>query len=167
MDSVTEANTITLRDVEAFLYMEADLLDEWRLDEWVNLFTPICSYLVPSTDISPDSSPAENLFYIADDRHRLEQRTIRLMKKTAHAEYPRSRTRHMITNVQLRGHENDETLASCNFATYRASRGVSDVYVGQHRYRLLRESGAILIKEKRSILAQEGLRPHGRISFIV
>ncbi len=167
MDTLTEPNAITLRDVEAFFYVEADLLDEWRLEEWLKLFAPTCSYLVPSTDISPNASPAENLFYIADDRHRLEQRAIRLMKKTAHAEYPRSRTRHMISNVRLRGHENDETLASCNFTTYRANRGVSDVYVGQHRYRLLRANGTILIKEKRSILAQEGLRPHGRISFIV
>jgi hypothetical protein len=33
------ALTIHLRaEIEEFLYMEAELLDEWRLDEWLELF---------------------------------------------------------------------------------------------------------------------------------
>jgi p-cumate 2,3-dioxygenase subunit beta len=158
---------ISHRELEDFLYQEADLLDEWRLDEWVQLFTDECSYLVPSTDVSPDASPAENLFYVADNRHRLEQRVIRLMKKTAHAEYPRSRTRHLISNIRVRGEDGGHTMATCNFATYRARRGVTDTYIGHHRYRLVREGALVKIQEKRSILSQEGLRPHGRISMIV
>lgn len=161
------AGAIGHRELEDFLYAEADLLDDWRLDEWVKLFSEPCNYFVPSTDVAPDASPAENLFYVADDRHRLEQRVIRLMKKTAHAEYPRSRTRHMISNVRLHGEHDGLTDATCNFATYRARRGITDTYIGHHRYRLVRQDGVIRIKEKRTILSQEGLRPHGRISMIV
>ena len=37
-------------DVEAFLYDEAALLDAWRLDDWLALFTRDARYEVPSTD---------------------------------------------------------------------------------------------------------------------
>lgn len=161
------AASISRQVLEEFLYMEADLLDEWRLDEWIKLFTTPCAYLVPSSDISPDSSPAENLFYIADDRHRLEQRVLRLMKKTAHAEYPRSRLRHMVSNIRILGTGNGETNAVCNFATFRTNRGITDTYIGQHRYRLVLADGDIRIREKRSVLSMDALRPHGRISVIV
>jgi p-cumate 2,3-dioxygenase beta subunit len=161
------AEAITQRTVEEFLFEEADMLDEWRLHDWVGLFARQCRYLVPSTDVPGDSAPEETLFYVADDRHRLEQRVIRLMKKTAHAEYPRSRTLHMISNVRLRGETEGDTLATSNFATYRTNRSVTDTYIGQHRYRLTLEDGEMRIKEKRTVLALDGLRPHGRISMIV
>ena len=47
----------TLREeVEDFLYQEAELLDEWRLDEWAALFTEDARYVVPTTDL-PDGDP--------------------------------------------------------------------------------------------------------------
>lgn len=36
------------REVEAFLYHESELLDEWRLEEWLDLFTEDCRYDVPA-----------------------------------------------------------------------------------------------------------------------
>jgi len=37
------------REVENFLVREAALLDEWRLDDWLALFTEDARYLVPAT----------------------------------------------------------------------------------------------------------------------
>ena len=73
--------------IEDFLYLEADLLDQWRLPEWLALFTDDALYEVPCTDLPAGASPDENLFYIADDRFRLGERVKRLMKKTAHSEF--------------------------------------------------------------------------------
>ena len=36
--------------VEHFLFEEAALLDNWRLEEWLALFTEDCLYVVPTTD---------------------------------------------------------------------------------------------------------------------
>ena len=44
-------------DVEEFLYAEAALLDAWRLDDWLELFTADARYEVPSTD-RPTGEPA-------------------------------------------------------------------------------------------------------------
>ena len=88
-------------DIEEFLYREAELLDTWQLDKWLALFSDDALYHVPSIGLKPDASPDTSLFYIADDRFRLGERVARLAKKTAHAEHPRSRTRHIVSNVLI------------------------------------------------------------------
>ena len=90
--------TVTRDTVENFLYDEAELLDQWKCQEWANLFTEDCEYLVPPTD-EPEGDPKTTLFLVADDHHRLQQRAKRLMSKNAHAEYPHSRTRHMVSKT--------------------------------------------------------------------
>lgn len=153
--------------VEEFLFAEADLLDRWALAEWIQLFTQDCRYEVPSTDLDAAASADSALFLIADDWHRLNQRTIRLSKKAAHAEYPRSKIVHNISNVRILGRRDDEVQVACNFATFRTSKTVTATYVGQHRYLLKVSAEGLRIKEKRTTLALDGLRPHGRISMIV
>src|ERR1700733_8241357 len=135
--------------VEDFLFAEAELLDEWRLPEWLELFTDDAIYYVPSTDVPADSSPDKNLFYVADDRFRLSERVKRLMKRTAHAEFPHSRTRHLVSNVRIRKRSDDEIEVSSAFITYRTKDGVTDTYFGSNRYRLLPGTGTFKIKEKR------------------
>ena len=49
------------------------------------------------------ADPATSLFYIADDYVRLRERVVRLTKKEAHSEFPRSQQRHMISNVRITG----------------------------------------------------------------
>ena len=47
---MTTTNTPTLREeVEDFLFREAELLDDWLLDDWVALFTEDGRYIVPTT----------------------------------------------------------------------------------------------------------------------
>src|SRR5260221_2799400 len=87
--------------VAQFLYDEAALLDEWRLDEWLALFPPAAAqYLIPSPeDLSDD--PATTLHLVNDSMTTLAGRIDRLKSKHAHAESPRSRTRRQIANVRV------------------------------------------------------------------
>ena len=41
---------VTRVQVEDFLYLEAELLDDWALDEWLNLYTADARYVVPCTN---------------------------------------------------------------------------------------------------------------------
>lgn len=154
-------------DVEDFLFLEAELLDDWRLPEWLELFTDDAHYYVPATDLPPDASPDNNLFYIADDRYRLGERVARLMKKSAHSEQPRSKTRHLFSNVRIRERSADALEVGLAFVTYRSKDEVSDVYVGSIRYQLVARDGALRIREKRCQLDMDGLKPQGRISIIL
>ncbi len=157
----------TRLEVEDFLFLEAELLDEWRLREWLDLFTDDARYLVPPTDVSADAEPEANLFYIADDRFRLGERVTRLMKKTAHSEFPHSKTRHVVSNVRIKKVLEDEVEVSAAFITYRTKDGVTDRFVGHSRYRLAPSEAGWKIREKRCLLDHDGLRPQGRISILL
>jgi len=41
---------LTRAEVEDFLFREAALLDEWKLEEWLTLLTPDATYYVPPND---------------------------------------------------------------------------------------------------------------------
>ena len=47
--------TIARTDIEDFLFAEAELLDEWRLPEWLELFTDDAIYYVPAIDLTVDA----------------------------------------------------------------------------------------------------------------
>ncbi len=154
-------------EVERFLYLEAELLDDWRLPEWLELFLPEGHYLVPSNDL-PDGDPGKDLFLVQDDRFLLEQRINSLMKRSAHAEYPHSRTRRMITNV-LAGTDPDGRIwVRANFAVFRMRSGAFDTYVGHYRHLLERDEGGDLkYLVRRCVLDLDALRPHGKVSIIL
>jgi uncharacterized membrane protein YeaQ/YmgE (transglycosylase-associated protein family) len=82
------------KDREEFLIHEAALLDEWRLEEWLELMAPDARYLVPPLD-APDADHRDTLFLIADDRRTLASRARQLLSGITWAENPRSRTRRL------------------------------------------------------------------------
>jgi p-cumate 2,3-dioxygenase beta subunit len=152
--------------VEQFLYAEAALLDEWRLDEWVELFTEDARYVIPSTD-HPETDPRETLGLVNDDIVRLRGRVERLKSRRAHREFPWSRTRRLVTNVRVLGAEGDDVLVTASFLVYRIRGGQMDPLVGQYQYRLVRVDGALRIRQRRVQLDLEALSPHGTVSIIV
>ena len=153
-------------DAEDFLIHEAALLDSWRLLEWADLFTDDGEYLVPATD-DPEGKAGKSLFLIYDDRHRLGERAKRLLKPTAHAESPHSRTRHMISNV-VTGEAADGTIpVTCNFVVFRSRMEVTNIYPGHAEYRLVRKDDGFRIRSKKAVLDVDALRPHGKISIIL
>jgi p-cumate 2,3-dioxygenase beta subunit len=160
-------DNLSRSEAEDFLYREAALLDSWRLMEWAELFTDDGEYLVPSTD-EPDGDPATTLFLIYDDRHRLNERAKRLLKKTAHAEFPHSRTRRIIGNVVVQAPRDTIVPVTCNFVVYRSRLEKSDVYPGHSIYDLvLGGPHGIRIRRKRAVLDTETLRPQGKVSIIL
>lgn len=158
--------TISIEQATALLYQEAELLDQWKLREWAALFTEDGQYLIPPTD-KPEGKPGEVLFLVYDDRHRLEQRAERLLKKTAHAEYPRSRTRRLISNIQVKGTDNGLTRVVCNFVVYRSREDRVDVYPGHALYDVREEGGDLRISMKRAVLDTETLRTQNKLSIIL
>ena len=72
------------------------MLDEWKLKEWAALFSSKGTYVIPPIG-SPNADFRKSLFLVHDDRARLEQRALRLLKREAHVEYPHSQL--FITSV--------------------------------------------------------------------
>jgi p-cumate 2,3-dioxygenase subunit beta len=161
-----DAAPFTVREIEYFLIEEAALLDEWRLEEWLELMAPDARYLVPPLDM-PDADHRDTLFLIADDRRTLASRVRQLLSGTTWAENPRSRTRRLITNVRLLAADGVEARATANFAVWRFQHEQADVYVGRYLNVLVRGASGLLFRERRAVLDLETLRPHGKLSFIL
>ena len=166
-NDIVRANAVSRAAVEDFLYHEAALLDEWRLDEWLALLTPDAVYRVPSND-APDGDATVALHIIADDMARLEARVKRLQSRNAHAEFPHSRTRRMISNVRLLAQDNGTVEATANFVVYRFRReGNVREYVGSYAYKLRAADGGLKIAERIVRLDAMELASLGSVSFIL
>ena len=157
---------ITREQVEDFLYMEADLLDQGRLNEWAQLLTEDATYQVPSTD-APNGDPKNTLFLVADNRSRIDSRVKRLQNEYCHVEFPRSRTSRHISNVRIVEEGGDSILVNANFVIYRMRYEIMDTYVGKYEHRFVLEKGQLKIKDRKSILALESLRPQSKVSIII
>ena len=163
---MTVPSNPTLREiVENFLYKEAALLDEWRLDDWANLFTEDTRYVVPTTDL-PDGDPKSDLVFIDDDIVRLRARVVRLNSRHAHREYPWSRTRRFISNVRVEEINDSEISVTSNVLVYRFRSGEGAPYVGSIDYTLRRDGDDFKIAYRRAVLDQETLSWHGAVSII-
>ncbi len=164
------SSTAFTRDsVEEFLYREAELLDDWRLPEWAELYTDDAHYDIASLD-APDplkADPGTSLFVLSDPKARIVSRAKRLMKKTAHAEYPHSKTRHLTSNVRLGANNGGEQAVRANFVVYRSKGDNTVQYMGEAHYVLVMVDGAIRIKRKRCVLDINTLVDQGRLTIIL
>jgi p-cumate 2,3-dioxygenase beta subunit len=155
----------TRTEVEDFLFREAALLDEWRLDEWLGLFEPDATYEVPTTD-RPNEDPLRAQFYVSDDHELLTARVRRLKSKHAHAENPHSRTRRLITNVRVGEPEGSSLPVFAAFLIYKIRDGNVDSFVGRYEHTLAL-GDQLRFRKRRAVLELEVLRPGGRLSFIL
>ena len=80
-------NCQPVRKLRDLFYREAALLDEWRLEEWLELLTENATYQIPPTDV-PEGDARNTLFIIADDALRIGSRVKQLLGKAAWAENP-------------------------------------------------------------------------------
>jgi p-cumate 2,3-dioxygenase beta subunit len=152
--------------IEAFLYDEAELLDNWQLMEWAALFTEDAIYRAPALD-DPSRDPANSVFLINDDLPRIKSRARQLLGETAWAENPRSMTRRLISNVRILAVEGDTIRATANFFIQRSRMERTVTYVGQYRYKLMRAGAGFKFAERIVILAQDTLRAQGVMSIII
>ena len=107
------------------------------------------------------------LFLVADDRSRIRQRVLRLMKTSAHAEYPHSRTRHQLTNIEILADDASGTRVSAYFSTHHIRQNQISLYMGQLLYTLVRLGDSLAIREKRACLDLDALQPRGALALIL
>lgn len=163
-----------VREVEQFLYREARLLDDRRFHEWLELFTDDVRYFMAGrSNRYPKSSKAiaildagryvqsdvtgdDELAILDEDKTTLAARVARLDTGMAWAEDPPSRTRHMISNVEVERCESEaEVKVYRNFLVYRSrAETEEDFYVGARQDVLRRAGGAWKIARRRLVLDQ-------------
>lgn len=161
-----ESREVTRAEVEEFLYREAQLLDEWRLDEWLTLIEPGGRLEVPTTDWAGwDATTAG--YFVADDYELIRARVKRLKSRKAHAENPHSRTHRMVSNVILLEAGAETVWITANFVIHRYRDGGAYTYVGRYEHVLKVEADGLRFRVRRAVPVMESMDPGARLSFIL
>jgi 3-phenylpropionate/cinnamic acid dioxygenase small subunit len=114
------------QEIEQFLYLEAALLDDGDYHGWLDVLADDIHYWMPTRynrtrrERHLDTSAENELAFFDDDKASLRMRVKRLDTGMAWAEDPPSRTRHLVTNVQIRPRSADgEYDVTSAFLLYR------------------------------------------------
>jgi len=136
-------------EVEAFLYREARLADEFQLDEWEALLTDDFHYWVPAGRIVGE--PSEQLSYLNDNRTRVATRIRQLKTGKRLSQLPFSPMRRVISNIEVSDHGDGEVSVTANFVIYELAAQSSRelrVWPGHVQYRLRRVDQTLRMSAK-------------------
>lgn len=153
--------------ITSFLTTEADILDEWRLEEWLGLFEPDGRYIVSPLQRLDEDPSDKNLCLISDDYGRLQARVQHFIGAATWMEQPRSRTRRLVSNLRLIEHSIDEIVAKVNFVVYQFRNYESWDFVGSTKYKLVPFGTTFRIRERTVQLDHESISKQRRISIII
>lgn len=154
-----------LADVSDFLYREADLLDERRYTEWLDLLAEDYRYSVPLRMNVPFSDVADRedtrvgteVCWFDEPKSTQELRVTQLMTGVHWAEEPVSRVSHLVTNLRLTRVDLPEVEVSGRFLVYRNRvSDETDILVGR-RTDVLRRHGDDWLLARRTLLLDQSV----------
>jgi len=167
-----ETSVETYWEVYSFLMHEAELLDERRERDWLDLFTDDAEYLMPvrvNRERGEGDGFSKEAYYFEETPGSLELRVRRLETEYAWAEDPPSRTRHFVTNVRVApGEEDDEVAVRSNLLLYRSRGSVPhhDLLSAERRDVLRKEEGQWKLKKRVILLDHSVLETHNLSIFL-
>ncbi len=164
------ARLLLKEEVEAFLYQEAELLDERRYEEWLELFTEDARYFMPMRRNVPRGEPereftreGEDVSWFDEGKDTLTRRVKQILTGVHWAEEPPSRICHLVTNVQIlharpAGPSPTELAVKSRFLLYRNRvETETDFLVGKREDLLRRMDGHWRIARRKIVLDQSVL----------
>jgi 3-phenylpropionate/cinnamic acid dioxygenase small subunit len=159
------ARLLLKEEVEAFLYHEAELLDERRYAEWLDLFTEDAHYFMPLRRNVPHDEPEReftragaDVNWFDEGKDTLSRRVQQILTGIHWAEEPPSRICHMVSNVQVLAEGLAEVTVKSRFLVYRNRvETETDFLVGKREDRLRRVNGGWKIARRKIVLDQNVL----------
>ena len=135
------------REIEEFLYNEAELLDERRYSDWIDLVADDIHYHMPIRrnvkfgDWDRENSRAGvEVSWFDEDKRTLVGRVRQLETGLHWCEEPVSRVRHMVSNVQVTQDDGDEVQVRCRFLIYKNRvQDMENLFIGKREDVLRRD----------------------------
>jgi 3-phenylpropionate/cinnamic acid dioxygenase small subunit len=156
--------------MEEFLYHEAELLDERRYEEWLELLADDMRYWMPmrrnvrAGELEREFTRAgHDINWFDEGKDTLTRRVQQILTGVHWAEEPLSRICHMVSNVQLLHVtpsvvEPAEVTVKCRFLIYRNRVDTeTDILVGKREDVLRRTNGQWKIRQRKIVLDQNVL----------
>ncbi len=151
-------STLTLEQVQAFLYREARLLDDRQWDDWLACYHPDAEFWMPSWDdddqLTTDPQREISLIYYPS-RAGLEDRVFRIKTERSAASMPEPRTGHNLHNIELLSQTAGELKLRFNWHTLSYRYKTTDSYFGTSHYTLDTTGPTPRIKRKHIVLKND------------
>ncbi len=169
--TVPEAPELRL-ECETFLYHEAELLDDGKHREWLDLLTEDIQYRVPrrvTRERGAEGSDFSREGYLyREDHGTLSTRIKRLEKEYAWAENPPSRTRRLVSNVRVQETEDDEYSLRNNLLLFRNEKDQQDHdLIACERADTIRRTADGLRLADRTVYLDQTVFPSKNLSFFL
>jgi 3-phenylpropionate/cinnamic acid dioxygenase small subunit len=147
--SVTTVSVETQREVEQFLYRQAEILDERRWDDWLGLFTPDGHYWMPADPSHTSGEGVPSIFY--EDQYMMRVRAGRLEHPRAWSQSPRNRTNHVVSNVIIEREEPEtgELSVRAKFIMVEFRLDEQRYFTGTYRHHLVPTPAGLRIRLQR------------------
>ena len=153
------------REIEEFMSMEAELLDERRYEEWLDLLAEDIHYHMPQRrnvkfgEQHRENTSCEDEISWFDEGKRILIGRVRQINTGIHwAEEPLSRVRHIITNVQIHDIAGDELKVRSRFIVYRnRMQDEVDLFAGKREDTLRRDPTTGWKIAKRTIILDQNV----------
>ena len=165
------------QEIEDFLFHEAELLDERRYREWLDLLADDIRYWMPmrrnvklGEDEREFTRANSDVNWFDEGKDTLQKRVKQIETGIHWAEEPRSRLSHLVTNVQVQGAQPSfeaprEVSVTCRFLIYRNRvETETDILVGK-REDLLRRAGEGWQIARRKILLDQNVLLSKNLTF--
>ncbi len=172
MIATVEQELLLRCEIENFLIAEAEMLDDGRFHEWLQLCADDIHYILPvrvSRERNNGDGNSTSMNHIDDDYAGLETRIARLDTEYAWAEDPPSRTRHFVSNVRVRpGSGPEEFDVKSNILVYR-NRGDNprhDLVSGERHDRIRRDEAGLKLARRRVVLDNAVIATHNIAFFL-
>lgn len=175
IDEALLERMLLLESVSEFLYREADLLDERRYTEWLDMLAEDYQYSVPlrmnvaygETDAREETRAGREILWFDEGKETMSLRVDQLNTGLHWAEEPVSRVSHLVTNIRLDAVELPEVSVSCRFLVYRNRvADETDFLVGRRKDRL-RQVGDSWEVVRRELLLDQSVLLAKNLSIFV
>jgi phthalate 3,4-dioxygenase subunit beta len=153
-----------------FLVEEAAILDAGEWSRWLDLLTDDVRYVMPvrvTTVHDTGYDDRADMAHFDEDRYAIEKRVQRLMTDHAWTEDPRSRTRHLVTNVRCFAAAGDGIAVESTLLLFRSRGDRPAEYVCALRRDLLRPAAdGHRLAERRITVEESVLRTQNLAIFL-
>lgn len=124
--SVSADQQLLWNELMQFYISEAWILDERRLEEWLDLLAEDVLYFMPRRknvmrkEIEREYTGPGDMNFFEDNKEMMRVRVARLATDMAWAEDPPSRTTHLISNLIVKPNDNGEVETKTAFIVHKS-----------------------------------------------
>lgn len=175
---MTLENLLLHREIEEFVYAEAEMLDARQFDAWLDLWTEDCRVFAPITrNVRYDQIASEKtkeraeIAWFDEGKETLRQRVQQIATGLHWAEEPRSRTVHMVSNLRITERGTDEAglqqikVSAATMLYRHRGQDETDFMVGRRKDVLVKTSEGWKIRHRELDLAQTVLLAKNLTTF--